>query len=310
MGIYDRDYYRKEGPSILDTFVNRGRVCRWLLIINIAVFVMQLLTRPDPMMMGLNAHSEGAVTDWLVLDTQRVMQGEVWRLLTYAFLHSTWIWQHIVFNMLFLWWFGSDMEDHYGSREFLTFYLVAAVLGGLAYQVLAVMEGRPAFCLGASGAVTAAMVLCACHYPQRMILLFFLLPVPIWLFVVFQVAQDAFIFLGGIKTTTAVSVHLAGAAFGFAYYKFQWRLIGSLPSFSAWRRRRSRPKLRVFHGDDDDRQPAGVTVQPRSGDIDEQLEAKLDAVLAKIERSGKASLTESENAILQRASEVYKRRRS
>ena len=45
-----------------------------------------------------------------------------------------------------------------------------------------------------------------------------------WLFVVFEVAQDLFGFLSGSPGPTAVSVHLAGAAFGFLYYKGNWRL--------------------------------------------------------------------------------------
>jgi hypothetical protein len=107
-----------------------------------------------------------------------------------------------------------------------------------------------------------------------------------------------------------VTVHLAGAAFGFAYYKFQWRLLGSLPSLSAWQRKRARPRLRVYHGDETEHEPAAVATPARSSDIDEQLEAKLDAVLEKVARTGKDSLTASERAILLQASEIYKRRRS
>ncbi len=55
------------------------------------------------------------------------------RLLTHAFLHSqTDLW-HIVFNMFCLWWFGREIEALYGSREFLAFYLLAAIAGGLAF---------------------------------------------------------------------------------------------------------------------------------------------------------------------------------
>jgi len=312
MGIYDRDYYRKEGPSFLDSIVHRGRVCRWLVAINILVFLVQLWTRPTvdtprgPVLTG----ASGAFTDALLLNTAAVMQGEIWRLLTYAFLHDPFMWQHIVFNLLFLWWFGSDIEDLYGPREFLAFYLASAVCGGLIFQAVAVVKGGPMSCLGASGAVTAVMVLCACHFPNRIILFMFFLPLPIWVFVGFQVVQDAFYFIGDLKTQTAVSVHLGGAAFAFMYYQAQWRLLGFWPNWSAWQRKRSRPKLRVYHGDDVEHEPATITLPSRASDIDEQLEAKLDAVLEKVARAGKESLTESERAILLRASEIYKRRRT
>jgi membrane associated rhomboid family serine protease len=247
------------------------------------------------------------------LDVSKVLHGEVWRLLTYAFLHSTSSWAHIVFNMLFLYWFGRDVEDLYGPREFLAFYLVSALLGGVAFVLadLAGLHGKhlpglSATCLGASGAVTAVLVLCAVHYPTRMILLFFILPVPIWLFVVFAVAKDAFDFLGGAQTGTAVDVHLAGAAFGFAYSQLHWRLTGLLPGLRTWQRRRSQPRLRVYR---EEEAPTPVTVAAAAPPEDEQLEARMDAILAKISRTGKESLTESERQLLLRASEVFKRRR-
>src|SRR5262249_6293363 len=250
------------------------------------------------------------MTENLELRPSDVLHGQVWRVLTYAFLHSTSGLLHLVFNMLFLWWFGTDVEDIYGPREFLALYLIAAVLGGLAYifSYLAGM-GSNLPCVGASGAVMAVMVLCALHYPSRVILLFFLIPVPIWLFVVFEVAQDAFGFLTGNTGGTAVAVHLGGAAFGFVYYKMQWRMLNLLPDLRAWTRRLSRPRLRVYREEEPPvRTPAPVAAS-RELQTDEQLEAKLDAVLAKVARHGRGSLSESEQQILMRASEIYKKRR-
>jgi membrane associated rhomboid family serine protease len=302
MGIYDREYYRRTGPRYLDALASTGSACKWLIGINIAVYVLQFASRSV-------GHPEGLVSDFLILDPEAVKHGELWRLLTYAFLHDTRIWQHIVFNMLFLWWFGSDVETIYGTKEFLAFYLVSAVLGGLGYETWALVADKTNPCLGASGAVTAAMVLYALHFPHKVILLFFVLPVPIWLFVGFQVIQDAFIFLGQRETGTAVTVHLAGAAFGFLYYKTQWRLTSLLPSIRDWRAQQRRPKLRVLRPEDDLPEALAVGAPPTLPP-DEQLEAKVDAVLAKVARSGQASLTDSERQILLRASELYKRRRS
>src|SRR5262249_50253653 len=119
-----------------------------------------------------------------------------------------------------------------------------------------------------------------------------------------------FIFASGVQTGSAVVVHLAGAAFGFLYYKNQWRVLNLLPNFRGWQRERARPKLRVYR-EEEAAAPVPVAA-PSSGpaDVDEQLEAKLDAVLEKVARFGQASLTDTERQILFRASEVYKRRRS
>jgi membrane associated rhomboid family serine protease len=295
MGIYDREYYRRDGPSFLGSLANTGQVCKWLILINVGVFVLQLILQ-DPF------------TDALLLEPDAVLGGQVWRLLTYAFLHEPHSLWHILFNMLFLWWFGTRIEDRYGHSEFLTFYLVSAVLGGLLYEAAAVVHWiEPAPCLGASGAVTAVLVLYAFHYPRDIIYIWFILPVPIWLLVGFQVVSDAYLFANRAHTGTAVAVHIGGAAFAFLYQKFDLRLLSLVPDFRAWRRQRGRPQLRLYR-EEETPQPVSVAAPP--GDVDEHLEAKLDAVLEKVARHGQSSLTEGERQILLRASEVYKRRRS
>jgi membrane associated rhomboid family serine protease len=308
MGIYDREYYRSEGPSFLGSFASRGQVCKWLILVNVGVFVLQLLTRYH----NSSHYLVEPITNAFLLDVHAVMQGQVWRLLTYAFLHDTGDILHLVFNMLFLWWFGSDVEDLYGPKEFLAFYLLSAFLGGVAFQLGWLLDLTPGaqLCLGASGAVTAVMVVCACHYPTRVIYLMMIIPVPIWFFVAFQAASDLFGVLGGGgRSNTAYTVHLGGAAFGFLYHWYNWRVLNWLPSFRGLQRQRARPNLRVYH--EEAPRPVPVAAAPAGGgDVDEQLEAKLDAVLEKVARTGQSSLTDSEKQILMRASEVYRRRRS
>jgi membrane associated rhomboid family serine protease len=319
MGIYDRDYYRREGPSFLATITEHGKVCKWLILVNVICFVLQLITRqkvlqtPEgldlPQALGdFVPWSPGWFTKALWLDVNHVLHGEVWRLLTYAFLHDdNGIW-HIVFNMLFLWWFGSDVEDLYGPREFLMVYLTAVVLGGVAFVIgHEVMRLPGTICVGASGGVMTVLVLCAMHYPTRVIYLFFFLPVPIWLFVLFEVAQDLYPLLTpGVQTQTAVSVHLAGAGFAFVYYKMQWRLLNLLPSPGAWRRQRARSRLRIYREEDEPQTPVRVAT---AGEVDEQLEARMDAVLRKVSDHGIESLSEQERSILLQASERLKRKR-
>jgi membrane associated rhomboid family serine protease len=309
MGIYDRDYYRREGPSYLGSFTERGRMCKLIILINVVCFVAQILTTP--------LKGQSWFTEALWLNTDDVLHGQVWRLLTYAFLHDTHSLMHIVFNMLFLWWFGSDVEDLYGPREFLAVYLLAAVIGGLAFVIHAQTDAIRSLLppelqgarsvVGASGAVTAILVLCALHFPTRVIYLFFMIPVPLWLFVIIEVAQD----VNGLlvhESHVAVAAHLGGAAFGFVYYKCHWRLMSVWSSFQAWVRQLFQPRLRVYR--EEPPEPFAVQSPPATSDVDEHLEAKLDAVLEKVARFGRGSLTDSEQQILLRASEVYKRRRT
>src|SRR4051794_17035495 len=97
MGIYERDYYRREGPSFLGALTERGTVCKWLIGINVICFIMQMVTTSA-------SHLPGATTSpftrALWLDGTEVVRGEVWRLLSYAFLHDTNTPWHIAVNML------------------------------------------------------------------------------------------------------------------------------------------------------------------------------------------------------------------
>jgi membrane associated rhomboid family serine protease len=310
MGIYDRDYVRREGSGFLGSFIDRGAICKWLIGITVGAFVVQVVTSPGAHLL------ESGFTRAFVLTTEGVLHGEVWRLLSYAFLHDPAAIIALLFSMLFLWWFGRDMEDVYGPREFLAFYLGAVLLGGVAFVLTSLATGDPGKMpyFGSGGPVAAVLVLCALHYPTRIIYLFFILPVPLWLIAIFGVASNAFFFLSGIgqravgggALAAVASASLVPALFTFFYYKGQWRVTSWWPDLGAWRRRMRQPRLRVYREEDP---PTPVSVAASSHD-DEQLEAKMDAILEKISRTGKESLTESERQVLLRASEVFKRRRS
>jgi hypothetical protein len=129
----------------------------------------------------------------------------------------------------------------------------------------------------------------------------------VWLLVVFQVSRDLFGFMTGHTGNVAVTVHLAGAAFAFLYYKSEIRLWNFIPDLGSLRRLRRRSNLRIYR----EEPPRPVAVGgPPNAENTEHFEAKLDAVLEKVARYGQSSLTETERDLLMRASEVYKRRRT
>lgn len=318
MGIYERDYYRREGPSFLGSWEDKSKVCTWLVAINVACVVVQLIARfPQTVMVDgepYRTYSE-PFTDFFSLDVSMVLQGQVWRLLTHAFLHSTADFWHIFFNLLFLWWFGRQVEERLGSREFLTFYLFSAVFAGLAFfgASLAGMhgelvgpEGNHLHAVGASGAVMAVLMLSALYYPSQIVYVMYVIPVPIWLVIAYLIGRDAFDFLGKAQHGIATSAHLGGALFGFLYYRYEWRLSDWIPDWlTAWNPQqdapRGRARLRIYNPDDEPA-PAPSRIE------DEQLEAKVDAILAKVSRVGMAGLTESEKETLLRASETIRKK--
>lgn len=317
MGIYDRDYYRKDGGSFLGSLADQGRVTLWLIGVTVVVFLAQFgTTRPDEF--GIMT---SPVTAALELNVDKVYQGEVWRLLTVAFVHDTRDPFHILVNMLVLYMFGRRVEDHLGPREYLAFYLVSGVLASLAF-VGASAAGLPyagKVGVGASGAVTAVLVFLACLQPRLTVLFMFLIPMPIWGVVAMTVGYDLYRMLSPAPDArVGYSAHLGGAAFAFCYYKLAWRLTDWMRLPVSWRENRARPSLRVYREDEDEaeetptprpQRPAPTPAPPRLIE-DEQLEAQVDTILEKIQRVGMDGLSDTERKTLMRASELMKRRRS
>ncbi|MCS7016963.1 MAG: rhomboid family intramembrane serine protease [Gemmatales bacterium] len=287
MGVYDRDYYREQPPG--GYWFDGQSATPWLAMAHVAVYMLQLLTA------GPVGH--GRLTEFLMLHVERVCAGEIWRILTAVFIHDTHNWLNLVWNVLVLWFFGRQLEELYGSRRFVTLYLLAGMSGNLVWVLSHwLWDGRVQPVLfGAAPAVTFVLILCALHYPRQTVLLFFVLPVPLWLIAVLYVAKDLLVFLrpvGGMGHATLAPVHLAGAGFALAYYLApSWRI-----NLAEWRARR----LQSQRPRPDRRPPLPV---------DEHLEAQADAILDKLARQGRDALSPEEWDILHRASEAYRRRR-
>jgi membrane associated rhomboid family serine protease len=241
------------------------------------------------------------VQEWFELDSRKVVyKGQIWRLLTHAFCHARTDIFHIIFNMLFLYWFGCTLESMYGSREFLLFYLTAAVVAALAFVGLELWTGSNTPGIGASGAVMAVTMLYAMHFPRETIYVFWLVRIEMrWLMLFFVIydLHPVLLALGGEHFFDGVAhaAHLGGLAFGFLYAKSDWRLESLLDRLPAVRKPRwGRPRLRI----------ARESMPDERSDPD--LE-RLDELLDKIARNGQESLSDEEREVLRRASERIKR---
>lgn len=297
MGIQDRDYYRDRSGSLLEAWGRQGAVV-WLIVITSVVFFAQCLS---------GGPIEGELTQFGVFSAARVMEGEVWRLITPLFLHVG-LWG-LFWNMLVLYWAGSRMEELYGPREFLCYYLVGGFGIHLLYLlVILVGLSAPQIALGPSPVITAVFVLFALHYPHERILLFFIIPVPVWLLAVFYVASSLMGVLAPMGGKLIFIGQLTGAGLALLVFQTGFRftnLVDRLPA-------RRRPQLRLLPREEEpsNAEPVGAAVesQPRES-VDEHLEAKLDRILEKVSQHGQESLTAEERDILVRASELYKKRR-
>ena len=254
------------------------------------------------------------VQDWLELDTNKVRQGQVWRILTSAFCHDRHGLLHILFNMLGLIWFGIALEYMYGEREFLLFYLAAAILSGLAYVGLDFWTGESVPAIGASGAVMGVLMLYACHYPYQTIRIWFFFPLEIRWLVLLYVAFDLhplLMMLAGDKVNTGIAhaAHLGGLAFGFVYWNQRLRLAPLLDSIQKfdWRKKlRSNRNLKL-HSPSLETQKAQKTGAGADVSSDQD---RVDELLVKISREGRENLTAEENEILNQASERLRRKKT
>jgi membrane associated rhomboid family serine protease len=316
MGIQDRDYYR-EGPSFLDRVGEQGATV-WLIAITCGLFFGQMLSAGPPVRgADPNPILRGPLVTLGAFDSDRIAEGEVWRLITPVFLHAGIM--HLFGNMLVLYFMGTRLEERYGSREFVLLYLASGVFASLVY-LGAQMSGAAdaARAVGASGAVFGILIVYAFNFPRQQILLFFVIPMPVWLLAVLWVGFDAISATGEMarpnapRGRTAYFAHLGGAFFGLIYYKTGLQFTAL---FARREKTRARPRLRVIPAPVEEEktpEPVGAPVPaaPRpAGAADEQLEAKLDAVLEKVSKHGQDSLTPEEKEILVKASELYKKRR-
>lgn len=314
MGIYDREYYRGETRASL-WFSGTAPVTRTIVILNVVVFLLS--DRHIGLVDGVR------LWDWFAATSEGIFrQGHVWQLLTATFLHANLF--HLLGNMLFLWVVGREIEAMYGSRDFLALYLSAAVVSTLVWAACDAIARpqRPALMVGASGAVLALVVLYALYYPRREVLFMFVLPVEMWVLVAVFLGYQVFLLVNGGDWQTAVESHLAGAAYGYLFKRFDLRW-SHLPLL-----RKRRPRFRVIQPDPREMSsPRGGpvvsmpswTTDPATTEVskpatalapEEQLDARLDEVLAKIAREGRSGLTEEENRVLQEASRRARNRRS
>lgn len=169
-----------------------------------------------------------------------LLMGQVWKPLTYQFLHGGL--SHLFWNMLLLFFFGPGLERALGTRQFFRFYIVCgavAVLGNLLPDLLAWGTGRVPSVTGASGAVMGVVVAFVLIDLDRQFFLF-PLPIPITGRALLLILIVINVIYGLMETSVSVPTHFGGMAFGYAYMKW-------LPRYNAWRharRLRAGPRAR------------------------------------------------------------------
>jgi membrane associated rhomboid family serine protease len=217
MGYSSRSYAR---PYIGLPGLPRG--IKWLLIVNIGIFLLQWAT---------GGSTFGRIFNYLALvPVDVVTHFAIWQLVTYMFLHGGI--SHILWNMLTLWMFGSTLEQALGTRRFMQLYFFSGIGAGICIVLLNYLFGGAAIpTIGSSGAIFGVMLVCAMMWPDQIVLFSFLFPIKLK-YMVMIIGGIAFIGAWNINSGVSNIGHLGGMAFGYLFMK--------LPQFTTGRRTTSR----------------------------------------------------------------------
>ncbi|HOX27854.1 MAG TPA: rhomboid family intramembrane serine protease, partial [bacterium] len=259
-------YYRqiRFGPGSISPVV------RALLTANIVVFLIQTV---------LNYTGHGG---WLEINAGMtpglfVKRFYLWQPLTYMFLHGSFM--HIFFNMFFLWMFGTEVEQTMGSRTFGIYYFFCGIGAGLLTCLLnATVFKSTGFMtptIGASGAIYGVLIAFGLIFPERMILVFFVLPVKALIFVIGMGLIELYLMVTMPNGGIAYVAHVGGMLFGLIFIRYRVAILGFVENILSGRLARA------------------------DGYYDyASAQAKVDLILDKINREGMHKLSRSERNFL------------
>lgn len=284
--------------DIKNAFNRSGNGLMKLILINIIVFVVFKI-------LYVGFWLAGKPEFYAVVASQMCLPADIsqlifrpWSLLTNMFFHEGFF--HIIFNLLFFYWFGALVEEYLGSRRLISIYVLGGIFGGIVY-ILAynfipqfkVLSARTEL-LGASGAIYAVAVAAATLLPNYQFHLILIGPVRI----VYIVAVYLFISVVNITGGNAGGnlAHLGGAVLGFIFIRQlqNGNDLGKPVSFILDKFENiSRPKskLKVTH-----------SIKRATGSS-QVTQEEIDEILDKINRSGYESLSKEEKQKLFSASQ-------
>lgn len=196
-------------------------IIKALLVINVIVFLF------DAFFLGIY-HIENVPLSFYFgkyFYLQPIESGNffIWQLITYQFIHGG-IW-HLFFNLFALWMFGVELESIWGSRKFISFYLLSGIGAGLFQLFVAPIFSDPLPTIGASGSVFGVLTAFGFTFPNRPVFMFpIFIPIPAKFFVILYAGLALLLGITGSAGNVAHVAHLGGAVTGFFLLKFGDRI--------------------------------------------------------------------------------------
>lgn len=203
---------------------------KWILITNVGVFLFQYIILQ---ILGLR---EQFTLLFCQIPYFAVQKLQVWRFVTYMFLHGGGM--HLLFNMLALFFFAGRLEARWGIKGFLKFYFICGIGAAIVHAIFTYLFGKPVLyngelirgfqpMLGASGAIYGILLAFAFYWPDQKVLLYFFIPIKIkYLVVIFGVLE----FMGTVGaagSNISHITHLGGLLTAFLYLR-GWNKVSNL----------------------------------------------------------------------------------
>ena len=305
------------------------KVLRTLLIINTLVFAIAAILG-GVLGLQLNLTGEGlkplqvCIAEIAAFDPNEPFQ--VWRYVTYMFIHFDFM--HFFFNMLMLWMFGAEIAQWMGTKHFAALYFFCGIFAAVFSMVMSVLGLTNSPIIGASGALMGVFVAYYKFFPERRILMFFIIPMKIkyamWLMVAFDLV------FANTGDAIAHFAHLGGVVAGFIYMAVYMNvfakgdsLLYDSPFSEIFRLFSKNPENYRSHLDGQEKEGKSASSNATSGNgsktgesdvlegevcyMDEQK--RMDEILKKVAREGINSLTDSEKQFLLQTGDKIRRRR-
>jgi len=278
----------------------RGSSYEKLLFINIAVYVLVSIFRVVLFLMQAGNAGLYYPVNYLSLPADLTLLSHMpWTVFTYMFLHEDFL--HILFNMLWFFWFGKIFVDYIGARKLTAVYIIGGLFGALfyvgAFNLFPVFEKviHGSMALGASASVIAVVVAISFYIPDHKVNLMFIGSVKLKYIALFTIIID-FLSIAGENSGGHIA-HLGGALFGFIFamqYKngkdafvwFEKLFVGIGKLF------KPKPRMKATY-----QKAREMNDMDYNYDKAKQ-QREMDAILDKIAKSGYESLSKKEKEIL------------
>lgn len=266
MAVMANNYEIRFGPNLTPGV-------KQLIIVNTVIFIFQLV---------FNLFDFKRLVSYFELNPNMVNHFYFYQLFSYGFLHANPF--HILFNMLYLWFFGSEIEELWGKNTLYFVHFTSIIMGGILTCLVHNLGWYQGRVVGASGGVFGLMVLYAFLWPNRELLFLGIFPVKIKILMPILIILGMFYGGDNVAHFAHLGGIITGASFFFLKVKKKWDFHFSISRYLQ-KRRMLKWQEEMYKK--------------------QHVKESVDEILDKISKKGMKSLTKKEKEFLKDASKYY-----